>query len=133
MNYFAIVHHEEGSAFGVSFPDVPDCFAAADEEKDVLRYAISALDDYFSEGQQAPRPRGHLEIMQEVAEDLAEGAWLISVPFIKRITKTVRANITLDQGLRDAADEAADLLGINRSAFIAQALRNEILRAEEAA
>jgi hypothetical protein len=32
MKYFyAVVHKDEGSAFGVHFPDLPGCFSAADD------------------------------------------------------------------------------------------------------
>ncbi|WP_339107136.1 type II toxin-antitoxin system HicB family antitoxin [Thioclava sp. GXIMD4216] len=128
MKYWAIVHHDPGSAYGVSFPDVPDCFAAADEEKDLMSYAIAALDDYFADGHEAPHPRDLEAIRSEVKEDLAEGAFLVQVPLVRRITKTVRANISMEQGLLEAVDETADRLQMNRSAFLAQAVRNEIER-----
>lgn len=128
MNYIAVVHHDPGSAYGVSFPDVPDCFAAADEEKDVLKNAIDALDDYFADGQSIPSPRGIEAIRQEVAEDLAEGAYLVWVPLIPRPTKSERVNLSIDRGLLQAIDEAAELVGLNRSAFIAMAARKEIER-----
>lgn len=128
MNYIAIIHHDPGSAYGVSFPDVPDCFAAADEEKDILKNAIAALDDYFAEGQDLPKPRSIEEIRPEVAEDLAAGAYLVWVPLIARPTKSERVNLSLDRGLLQAIDEAAEMVGLNRSAFIAMAARKEIER-----
>ena len=80
MHYHAIVHHDPGSAFGVSFPDFPDCFAAADEKKDVLENAASALNDYLSDVRDHPVP-GTMDVIQvQLAEDLAKGAYLISVP-----------------------------------------------------
>lgn len=128
MNYWAIVHHDPGSAFGVSFPDVPDCFAAADDERDLMKNAIAAIDDYFADGHTYPRPTGLEAIREQVAEDLAEGAFLVQVPVIRRITKNVRANISMEQGLLEAIDAAAERLQMNRSAFLAQAARNEINR-----
>ncbi|WP_109464425.1 type II toxin-antitoxin system HicB family antitoxin [Albibacillus kandeliae] len=132
MHYIAIIHHDPGSAYGVSFPDVPDCFAAADDEKDVLKNAIAALDDYFADGHPLPAPRSIEDIRAEVAEDLAEGAYLILVPLIPRPTKSERVNLSLDRGLLQAIDEAADLVGLNRSAFIAMAARKEIERDQAA-
>ncbi|WP_347311342.1 type II toxin-antitoxin system HicB family antitoxin [Defluviimonas sp. SAOS-178_SWC] len=128
MNYWAIVHHDPGSAYGVSFPDVPDCFAAADEEKDIMRNAIAAIDDYFDDGHAYPEPRAVSDIVKGYAEDLAAGAFLIHVPVVRRSAKTVRANISMEQGLLEAIDEAADRLQMNRSAFLAQAARHEIER-----
>ena len=81
MYYYAIVHHDPGSAFGVSFPNFPDYFAAADEEEDVLKSAISALDDYLSDVEDHPVPKALDAIRNQLAEDLAEGAYLISVPY----------------------------------------------------
>ena len=129
MQYWAIVHHDEGSAYGVSFPDVPDCFAAADDADDVMSNAIAALDDYFLAGHDMPPPRGLAAIRADLATDLAQGAYLIQVPMIPRPAKSVRVNISMDQGMLDAIDEAAKRLQLNRSAFIAQAARNEILMA----
>lgn len=126
MHYFGIVHHEPGTAYGVSFPDVPDCFAAADDEKDILKNAIDALEDYFADGHPLPQARGLEDLRAELSEDLAEGAFLIAVPYIPRPTKSVRMNISMDQGLVKAIDEAAKRLTLSRSAFLAQAAMKEI-------
>ena len=81
MHYHAIVHHDPGSAFGVSFPDFPDCFAAADEEEDVLKNATGALNDYLVDIKNHPTP-DTLDVLQtRLAKDLAGGAYLISVPY----------------------------------------------------
>lgn len=132
MNYIAVIHHDEGSAYGVSFPDVPDCFAAADEPGDILKNAIAALDDYFADGHALPAPRSIEDIRKDVVDDLAEGAYLIAVPYIQRPTKSERLNISLDRGLLQAIDEAAAQVGLNRSAFIAMAARKEIEMAHNA-
>ncbi len=126
MNYIAIIHHDPGSAYGVSFPDVPDCFAASDEAGDILKHAIAALDDYFSDGKLHPEPSAIEEIRADVADDLAEGAYLIAVPFIDRKTKSERINVSFDRGLLRAIDEAANTAGLNRSAYLALSAKNEI-------
>jgi len=127
MNYLAVIHHDEGSAYGVSFPDVPDCFAAADDPADILKYAIAALDDYFADGHATPEPRGIEAIKKEVAEDLAEGAYLMAVPHISRTTKAVRVNVSFEQALLQAIDEDTKLTGLNnRSAWLAMAARKQI-------
>lgn len=126
MYYWAIVHHDEGSAYGVSFPDVPDCFAAADEAEELMANAIAALDDYFAEGSEAPAPRPLEAVRKQYADDLANGAYLMQVPLIQRSTKVVRANISIERGLLEAIDAAAERTGLNRSAFLAHAARREI-------
>ncbi len=125
MQYLALVHKDEGSAYGVTFPDVPGCFSAADEYADIIPNAIEALELHL-DGEEAPTPRNIEVLRREVADDLAEGAFLISVPFIQSGSKLVRANISLDKATLAAIDEAARQRGLTRSAFIAEATRKEI-------
>lgn len=99
MSVIAVIHLDEGSAYGVSFPDVPDCFAAADKPDDILKNAIAALDDYFSDGHPVPMPRGLNDIRNEVLEDLAERAYLISVPQITAQPKQSVSILVLIEGL----------------------------------
>jgi predicted RNase H-like HicB family nuclease len=126
MQYFyAVVHKDEGSAFGVHFPDLPGCFSAADEVEDVLPNACEALELWF-EGAEEVKPRPLDEIRDLVAEDIANGAFIVAVPRIRRTGKQVRANISLDRGMLDAIDRAAAERHLTRSAFLADAARNEI-------
>lgn len=125
--YFALVEKDTGSAYGVRFPDVPGCFSAADKLDDVVSNAIEAL-SLFAEDEALPRPR-NLESIRELAdikEALAEGAFLVAVPMIENDARVVRANITMEQGLLQAIDEAAKARKLTRSAFLAQAARHEI-------
>lgn len=126
MYYWAIVHRDEGSAYGVSFPDLPGCFSAADSQDDVVKNAIEALDLYFEGESEMPAPKALEEVAKEFADDLAAGAYLIQVPAITLTTKTVRINLSMDSGLVNAIDSAAKRVGLNRSAYIAQAARREI-------
>lgn len=128
MIYYAIVHHDEGTAYGVSFPDIPNCFAAADDEADIMKNAMIALEDYFADGEEAPKPSGLSAIVKDHAADLAEGAVLISVPLIPRPMKSVRANVSFDRGLLELIDNMAARLDLSRSAFLAQAARHEVER-----
>jgi len=48
------------------------------------------------------------------------------VPFVTLANKTVRANISLDKGILDAIDDASAQRDLTRSAFIAEAVTNEI-------
>ncbi len=123
--YLALVHKEEGTAYGLSFPDLPGCFAAADSEGDILRKAVEALELWF-EDEAAVTPRGPEAIATEVAEDLAAGAFLIAVPLVQPSTRQKRVNISLDAGTLEAIDTAADGLGLTRSGFLTMAALNEI-------
>lgn len=132
MYYWAIVHHDEGSAYGVTFPDLDGCFAAADDQEKIMTAAIEALDLYFDDVAEAPKAKTHNEVREIYKEDLAEGAYLIQVPLIPRTTKSVRVNLSFDQGLLSAIDSAADRVGLNRSAFLAMAAKEKIRDTEAA-
>lgn len=74
-------------------------------------------------------PRDAATIAEEVANDLAAGAFLIGVPLLTRSTKAVRVNISLNAGTLGAIDSAAAARKLTRSAFISEAARNEIVGA----
>lgn len=123
--YHAVVHKDEDSAFGVQFPDLPGCFSAADEIEDVIPNAIEALSLWFEDEDQVdPSPVEAIRL--RVADDLAEGAFLVMVPWIGRNSKPARVNISLDRAMLDAIDTAAGMRRLTRSAFLAEAARNEI-------
>lgn len=46
-NFIALIHKDSASAYGISFPDLPGCFAAADAEADIFDRATEALALYF--------------------------------------------------------------------------------------
>ncbi len=123
--YHAVVHKDEDSAFGVQFPDLPGCFSAADDIEDVIPNAVEALSLWFEDAEDI-EPRPVEAIRADAAADLAEGAFLVMVPWIGRNSKPARVNISLDRGMLDAIDTAAAVRRLTRSAFLAEAARNEI-------
>lgn len=123
--FIALVHKDEGSAYGVSFPDLPGCHSAADDYSDLIPNAVDALSLWF-EDQDVVEPRDIEAIRAEVAGDLAEGAFLVAIPYIHRTTAMKRVNISMDAGMLDGIDAAADALGLNRSAFLAMAAQRQI-------
>jgi len=126
MRYFyAVVHKDADSAYGVHFPDLPGCFSAADDLEDVLPNAIEAM-ELWLEDQPEPEPAGVAEIREKAAADLAEGAFLIAVPRMTVAGKLARVNLSLDMGTLAAIDAAASARKLTRSAFLTEAARNEI-------
>jgi predicted RNase H-like HicB family nuclease len=123
--YFAVVHKDEGSAYGVTFPDLPGCFSAADDLESLVPNACEALDLWFEDAEEV-EPRDVDAIREAVAVDLSEGAFLIAVPRVTRSNRSVRINVSLDRGTLEAIDLAAAARKLTRSAFIAEAARNEI-------
>ena len=126
-SYIAVVEKDAESAFGLWFPDVPGCFSAADEETDILKNAIEALHLHL-EGQDMPEARGIDAVASDpdVASALQSGGYLLAVPLVTLNHRTMRVNLSLDRGTVAAIDAAANLRGLTRSAFVAEASRNEI-------
>lgn len=127
-HYIAVIHKDENSAYGVSFPDLPGCFSAADAEADIIPNAMEALELWFEDASDRPAPTGieQLRTDPDVAADLAAGAYLIAVPWRFNAGKSQRINITLDKGLLELIDEEAARRKMTRSALLAQAAEREI-------
>lgn len=81
-HYYAVVHKDEGSAFGIAFPDLPGCFSAADREEDILPNASEALALWFENGAAMIEPSPLKAIRATARDDLATGAFLLTVPRI---------------------------------------------------
>lgn len=124
--FFALVHKDEDSAYGVSFPDVPGCFSAADRLEEVIAQAGEALALWFEHGGDA-KPRDLDAISVEVADELSQGAFLIAVPLLTQSMRTVRVNLSINQGTLADIDAAAAARKLTRSAFLVEAARNEML------
>jgi predicted RNase H-like HicB family nuclease len=126
-HFIALVHKDEGSAFGVSFPDLPAVFSAADGEEDLIANSIEAL-RLWAEDEEFPIPSTyeHITARDDIRAELAKGAFLVRIPFIENDTRVVRANVTFEKGMLDAIDAAARERGLTRSAFLASAARREI-------
>lgn len=124
--YHGVVHKDDDSAYGVYFPDLPECFSAADTLDEIVSEASDAVSLYFDD-RDVSIVASSLEAIRNAAqEDLATGAFLILVPFIPNANKPTRVNISLDAGILTAIDIAASHRKLTRSAFLAEAARNEI-------
>lgn len=126
-HFIALVHKDEDSAFGVSFPDLPSVFSAADGEGDLIANAIEAL-RLWGEDEPMPSPSSYEDVTarEDVRTELAKGAFLVRIPLIEDDARVVRANVTFEKGMLDAIDAAARERGLTRSAFLASAARKAI-------
>ncbi len=125
--YTAIVHQDGDSAFGLTFPDLPGCFAAAETWDAVPAAATEALDLWFEDQPDVePSSLGALRSRADIAETIANGGVLLPVPYIPADTAVQRVNITMERGLLRAVDETADARGMTRSSFLASAARREL-------
>jgi predicted RNase H-like HicB family nuclease len=84
--YIAIVHKGPGSAYGVTFPDAPGCFSAADSIDELFANAAEAIalwtEAMNEDGRKIPTPRDLSELKRdpEWAESFADAALVIAVP-----------------------------------------------------
>ncbi|MBA8903737.1 MULTISPECIES: type II toxin-antitoxin system HicB family antitoxin [unclassified Phyllobacterium] len=126
-HYFALVHKDEDSAFGIQFPDIKGVYSAADKADDIVRNAVEAL-RLYAEDAELPAPSSHGDILarQDIRDELAAGAYLVFVPLIDNDTAVVRANVTFERGLLRAIDDTVKARGTTRSAFLASAAKREI-------
>jgi predicted RNase H-like HicB family nuclease len=75
--YIALVHKDEGTSYGVSFPDVPGCISAGDTFEEAVANAAEALAGHFAllraDGDPIPAPRSFEDLKRE-REFLADAA-----------------------------------------------------------
>ena len=130
MLYPVYVHTGDAQhAHGVTFPDFPGCFAAADEWHDLPAAIQDAVQAHFhGEGAQAvPAPSA----LEALAADPAYqgGVWLLAEVDLSRLDTTpVRLNISLPANLVEQIDGYARSQGATRSGFLAQAARQAMSR-----
>ncbi|MXY55865.1 MAG: ribbon-helix-helix protein, CopG family [Gammaproteobacteria bacterium] len=126
MYYVAVIDKDPDSAYGVRFPEVPGCFSAADTFGEIVPNSIEALSLFFEDAEAAP-PQGLETVREQVADDVANGAVLMMIPYVRDRKRNVRVNLSLAKGFLDTLDEAARMRGMTRSAFVEKAATREIL------
>jgi predicted RNase H-like HicB family nuclease len=130
MLYSVYVHLGDAShAHGVTIPDFPGCFSAADDW-DLLPINIQEAIELYCEGEYMEIP------MPTPLEQLASrpeyegGAWLLVDVDVSRLsTKPVRINISLPENLLQNIDRYTKAHHLTRSGFLAKAALAEIQRA----
>jgi predicted RNase H-like HicB family nuclease len=67
--YIALVHKDEGTSYGVSFPDVPGCISAGDTFEEAVANAAEALGGHLAlmraDGDVIPVPRSFEELKHD--------------------------------------------------------------------
>jgi predicted RNase H-like HicB family nuclease len=132
VNYVGIMDGS-GGAWGVRIPDVPGCHGGGATAEAALADAIGALREtaahYLAHDIAVPRARGMAEIIQDKSAEFDPAKEsLVIVPLLLDRGRPVKANISLDAGLLEAIDAAADRRGLTRSGFLASAALDKIER-----
>ncbi len=121
MLYPVYVHKDPDSAYGMTFPDFPGCFSAADDLGEIPRLAQEAVEVHFDgEDMEIPTPT---PIENLAADPIYEGGFwlLLDVDLSKVNTKSVRLNISLPANLVGQIDHYAAEHHMTRSGFLAKA------------
>lgn len=122
MLYPVYVHlGDEQTAHGITIPDFPGCFSAADDWRELPEKVQEAVELYFEgEDLEIPPPTA----LEVVARDpqYQDGVWVMVDIDLSRIRpKAVRLNISLPQPLVRRIDQYAREHHISRSGFLAKA------------
>lgn len=124
--YVLALVHKEGDAYGISFPDYPGCISGGRSFAEAVDRGGSALifhlEGMAEDGDEITLPRQADEVLSDVRQELLDGALpaLIEVEFPGR---SVRVNISIEEGLLSQVDKAAAASGQSRSAFLADAAK----------
>lgn len=121
MLYPVYIHKDEGSAYGMTFPDFQGCFSAADELADLPRMAQEAVELHFEgEDFSVPAPSAPEQWLDD--ERFQGGFWmLVEIDLSKIRTTPVRLNISLPEYLVHQIDAYAKAHHQTRSGFLARA------------
>lgn len=124
--YIGIVHKDEGSSYGISFPDLPGCFSAGEDLAELERNAIEAI-ELFLDGEEVDSfPARDMNAIEASIDPGEKGYTLMAVPFLRSGGRTVRVNFTVDASTLAAIDAAAKRRNLSRSAFLVSAAHNEM-------
>ena len=113
--YPALIDGETG-AYGVTFPDLPGIVAMGATLDEALLNAEEALRDYATETEKDGQPLVVPSMLENVSP--AAGSTLVTVPLIRLSGRSVRANLTLDEGVVAFIDGEARRRRMTRTAFV---------------
>ena len=113
--YPALIDGESG-AYGVTFPDLPGVVAMGATLDEALLNAEEALRDYAVEAEKDGRPLVAPTALESVSPDI--GSTLVTVPLLRLSGRSVRANLTLDEGVVAFIDGEARRRRMTRTAFV---------------
>lgn len=132
MRYVAFLHEDDEPGVGISFPDFPGCVSQGDTVDDAIVRGAEALafhaEGLLEDGGALPAARSARAILSDpTLKEWRDGATIAYVPLILDRGSPRRVNISIDPGLLEAIDEAAEARGMTRSAFLASAARKDLV------
>lgn len=124
MDRYSVLIDGQAGGYGVVFPDLPGCVAMGATVDAAMVNAGEALRDWIAvvetHGGKAPKPRSPDALLRdaETLEALGAGSSLASIPLVRGLGRSVKANLSIDAGVLEAIDAAAERLGVTRSALV---------------
>ena len=124
MKYPVVIHKDENSDYGVTFPDLPGCFSAGETIEEALANAQEAAECHIEgiliDSEPIPAPA---RISNHTKNPhFKDGIWaLVEVDLSKLSLKSKRVNITMPERLLNSLDHFAEKHGETRSGVLAQA------------
>ncbi|WP_020508147.1 type II toxin-antitoxin system HicB family antitoxin [Lamprocystis purpurea] len=130
MLYPVYVHPGDADhAHGVTIPDFPGCFSAADRWEDLPAKVQEAVEVYCEgEDLNIPEPTPWETIASR--PDYQDGVWLLADIDLTRLrARSVRLTVSLPEGLVRRIDAYAKAQHMSRSGFLAKAAAEALERA----
>lgn len=125
MKYPVVLHKDNDSDYGVTFPDLQGCFSAGASIEEAMAMAQEAAECHI-EGLLMDSESVPIATSIEKHKnnpDYKDGIWaLIEIDLSKLSLKSRRINITLPERLLTAVDHFAKRRGETRSGLLAQAV-----------
>ncbi len=118
--YPALIDGDEG-AYGVVFPDIPGVGAMGHTVDEALLNAEDALRDYATETERDGDELAFPSPFQSI--ETPKGNQLVSIPLIRPSGKSVRAGLTLEEGVAEFIDSEARRRGMTRKTYITWMVR----------
>jgi len=126
-SYIAILHKDENSDHGVSFPDFRGCVTAGstiDEAKDMAHEALQFhIDEMKKDGDSIPEPSSLESVMRD--KNNSEGVALVVNVIVGKLEKT-RVNVSFDKTLLKEMDERTRHIDKDRSRYLSDLVRNDL-------
>ena len=125
MKYSIVIHKDQNSDYGVTFPDVPGCFSAGSTIEEAISMAQEAAECHI-EGlllDSEPIPVSTSIEQHQNNQDYQEALWaLIEIDITKLSSRSKRVNISIPERLLNSVDHFAKNHGETRSGLLAQAV-----------
>ena len=120
--YLALIHKDNDSDFGVSFPDFPGCVTAGRTLDEARLLAEQALTLHVKGLVEDAKPMPEPSTIEAVMADRQNhDGVVILVPLKSGGSRAIRVDVTIPEDVLERIDRYAESRGLNRSGFLTQA------------